>query len=287
MSSKYIIKVSEKFPFKVDPGELGDEWCLLKSEQEIFDKMKTFSREQSDVSRVEYFWREVFKVQRDTNLKYGNIAKVVKACLSLSHGSAEVERGFSASNNILTPDKSSLSLRTLNARLNIRDGLTRYNYQPHLFVVPQVLIDKAKVAYKSYQTYLENQRKQKEEEERRILEKQNRVREEKERLKKVTCDKQTIQQLEDKLKRIRNDEKSDGKELDLILKEGTERLKKAISEGDINGAKVAQCLLDSYQKMKSSKEVNVKAAVDLETHINKRKNNLISTYIAKKSKILL
>lgn len=96
MSSKYIIKVSEKFPFKVDPGELGDEWCLLKSEQEIFDKMKTFSREQSDVSRVEYFWREVFKVQRDTNLKYGNIAKVVKACLSLSHGSAEVERGFSA-----------------------------------------------------------------------------------------------------------------------------------------------------------------------------------------------
>jgi len=72
---------------------------------------------------------------------------VVKACLTLSHGSAEVERGFSRSGNILTDDKSSMSCRILNGHLNIQDGLSRYTKKQKLVPMTKELLLSSRLAH--------------------------------------------------------------------------------------------------------------------------------------------
>lgn len=67
------------------------------------------------------FWRIVFDCELPCkSKKYPNLTILVKAALLLFHGSADVERSFSDSPNILTDDKSSMSIELLNVRLNIK-----------------------------------------------------------------------------------------------------------------------------------------------------------------------
>ena len=54
-------------------------------------------------------------------LKYPSVSMVIKACLSLSHGNADVERGFSESGCILIDANTAMSLKMLNARLSVME----------------------------------------------------------------------------------------------------------------------------------------------------------------------
>jgi len=47
------------------------------------------------------------------------VSMVIKGCLSLSHGNADVERGFSKSGCILIDTNTAVSLKMLNARLSV------------------------------------------------------------------------------------------------------------------------------------------------------------------------
>ena len=62
---------------------------------------------------------------------YPLIIKVVKAALSLAHGNAEVERGFSESAKNVTKDRVLLSEASVNAIQSTKDGLKSVNNQPH------------------------------------------------------------------------------------------------------------------------------------------------------------
>lgn len=75
--------------------------------------------------------------------------------LTLSHGSAEVERGFSLSGNIITDDKAAMSCRMLNSRLNIKRGLSRFNERPELVPLTKELLVSARLAHSKYLSYLE------------------------------------------------------------------------------------------------------------------------------------
>jgi len=59
--------------------------------------------------------------------KYPQASKVVKAALALSHGNAEVERVFSASRRYLTEDRASLSEKTVNAVITVKDTMKLYD----------------------------------------------------------------------------------------------------------------------------------------------------------------
>lgn len=64
-------------------------------------KYKEFADE-----RIDAYWHRIFERQNDINeCKYPQISLVVKNVLALSHGNADVERGFSVSLKILTEDK--------------------------------------------------------------------------------------------------------------------------------------------------------------------------------------
>ena len=84
-----ILAVLLHVPYEEE--NLMDEWRLLQ-----FEEMKSRSR-------IDHFWCQVFSIKNtDDNLKYENIARIIKAALTLSHGNADIERSFSRSSRIMT-----------------------------------------------------------------------------------------------------------------------------------------------------------------------------------------
>ena len=74
--------------------------------------------------RIDHSWRNVFEIRNCIGaIKYPLIEEVVKMSLTVPHGSADVERGFSLSARILSEERASMSERTLNARLNVIHGI--------------------------------------------------------------------------------------------------------------------------------------------------------------------
>ena len=90
--------------------------------------------------------------------KYPSVSMVIKACLSLSHGNADVERGFSKSGCILTDVNTAVSVKMLNARLSVCDGMLAYDRKPHLVPVIRQLLTLAHQTHASYKTYLERKK---------------------------------------------------------------------------------------------------------------------------------
>ena len=56
------------------------------------------------------YWSSISKKEDALGrMKYSSISKLIKSCLSLSHGNSIPERGFSVNNNIVTDERNSLS----------------------------------------------------------------------------------------------------------------------------------------------------------------------------------
>lgn len=100
-----IDKVARFLPVNLDKTMLSDEWKLLKLENLTYVSGQ----------RIDHYWRQVFNLKNTMDEpKFPLITTVVKCALSLSHGSADVERGFSISGKVLTEVKSAMSCKMLN-----------------------------------------------------------------------------------------------------------------------------------------------------------------------------
>ncbi|KAJ8874677.1 hypothetical protein PR048_025543 [Dryococelus australis] len=102
-SSMYITTLGNLFPINVVTKVLLDEWQLLQVESEV---------SQLKDQRINHYWRQFFS-------KYPCLATLVKAYLSLSHGSADVELGFSLSGRLLADHRATMSSRMLDAKWTI------------------------------------------------------------------------------------------------------------------------------------------------------------------------
>ena len=81
--------------------------------------------------RVDHYWKNIELMKKAVgDLKYPLIIKVVKAAISLVHGNAEVERGFSKSAKNVIKD-SVLSEASVNAIQSTKDGLKSVSNQSH------------------------------------------------------------------------------------------------------------------------------------------------------------
>ncbi|KYM93958.1 hypothetical protein ALC62_15431 [Cyphomyrmex costatus] len=86
-----------------------DEWKILQKE----------NLPAWDGDRINHYWRQIFDLKYNFNKpKYPNIQKMIKAVLSLAHGSSDIERNFSISARVLTGDKSRMTERTLRLLLH-------------------------------------------------------------------------------------------------------------------------------------------------------------------------
>ena len=126
-STSVVIQIAESLPFtdgSLSLDTLSDEWKLLQLER---------GSDEIHSSRIDHYWRQFFP-------KFPTVAKVVKVCLSMSHGSADVERGFSLSGRVLSEDKTAMCLRTLNAKLTVADALKRVDNRPELIPITRKLL---------------------------------------------------------------------------------------------------------------------------------------------------
>ncbi|KAK2726285.1 hypothetical protein QYM36_000669, partial [Artemia franciscana] len=99
-----IAVVAREIAIGVSSDVAQAEWLLLR--------METGPRE--DITWIDHFWSHYFGLVNERgDSKYPELTKLIKAVLTLSHGSADVECGFLHSGRILGEDQALMSERVL------------------------------------------------------------------------------------------------------------------------------------------------------------------------------
>lgn len=275
-SVKYVCNLAKAFSFMdIDDMKVRDEWLILQADT-------SFKENETDKpKRIDHIWKNVF--EKKTSLgapKYPQITLLAKACLTLSHGNSDVERGFSISQRVLSEEKTSMSQKMLNARLNVRDGLKKFESIAKIPITKH-LLNMAFDASKSYSRYLEDQRKIK------ILKEIEDKAKEEEKLKleqqrqELLGKKESISALETKVKLLSEEKKTTQDTADVLLKEGNERLKKALAENNLAEIHVSQTMLEAAEKLRLKERTQEQKTIKLGTIVEKRKTSLID-YLTKK-----
>lgn len=216
--------------------------------------------------------------------KYPLISLVVKATLSVSHGNADVERGFSTSGRILSDDRASMSERTLDALMTIKGALRSYDNRPHLVPITKNLLMMAHRAYQSYKLYLDDEKRKKEEKQAEKLREDERQAEEEKSKQQITELKSTIDKKQEELKILRKDEDEKRRTADKLFTEANNRLKKAIEKHDMTEVELAQAMLEGVSTVRKQQESHKRAADNVQEVVEKKKERLITNFFAKKPK---
>lgn len=121
-----------KLPQVIRPDEIS----MLMDEYTVFQLDTTLQ----SAERVDEYWQVAFdKKKCDGTPKYPLLSKVVKGLLSIPHGNADVERGFSENRRFLQ-DRARLSLESINGIRHIVSYGKRFDSDPSSFTVtPEVL----------------------------------------------------------------------------------------------------------------------------------------------------
>ncbi|XP_023215221.1 uncharacterized protein LOC111618035 [Centruroides sculpturatus] len=160
---KDIVRIARALPYDITEDTLQDDWRLLQ-----FERVECDLTDSKD-ERIDSYWSQYFKlVDSLGNARYPSVTKLVKSALTLSHGNADVERRFSISRRALPPDRASMSERMLNSLLIVKEGLNMYDRSPHLVPITKDLLKLAASEHRNYQDQLENEKKLKEKEQKRM-----------------------------------------------------------------------------------------------------------------------
>lgn len=186
-----------------------------------------------------------------------------------------MERGFSISGNVLTDDRTLMTERTPNARLNTLDGIRSFKNNISQVPIPIELIAKAQQARKSYETYLQKEKDEK----REIEEKEERKKERKkeflfEEEKKKEIEKKRIinkrLELTNEIEKKEN-ELEEQREITNAMLDGAQiKLKNCVQSKDLVGTVVAQ----KYLELAVDNRSNEKAEQKLIDELKKQLKNL-------------
>ncbi|CAI6374105.1 unnamed protein product [Macrosiphum euphorbiae] len=267
-SIRSIIKVARLLPLKISETALSDEWLLLQLDSNLITTS-------NNSSRIDCYWNNIFNIKNAINeCKYPLITKVVKAVLSLSHGSASVERGFSISGQIITPDKVRMKVKTLNAKLNIKSALRAYGGKAELIPITRELLTEAHFAYRKYKSNLEEEKRTAE---RKEIEKKD-IEEEKKRNQllneQLVKSQKDIKILEDKYKEAKKNEVSQKNVAEKMIEEANLRLKNAVKKKEFNEIQIAQAMLEGAQTLHKEYKLKEEASAVIKKKLKKGKTTL-------------
>ena len=119
-------------------------------------------------TRVDHYWRDVFKLKTSNgNTKYPHLTNVVKAALVLPHGNADVERGVSVNNRVVTAERNKLGEDTISG-LRATKTMVKFSdpqhQKPENIPNNSKILSAARSAYSVYQRKLEDGKKEEERE---------------------------------------------------------------------------------------------------------------------------
>jgi len=263
-----ILGIGREMPFEVRSDVLADEWLLYQPESIATD----------GITRVDEYWAKVFLQKNESgDPKYPTLTKVVKAALALSHGNAGVEQGFSDSANSLTEGRASMKERTLNALMTVSSGLKLYQSDVTKVPITQSLIKMAHGAYRSYENYLEAERRAKESAAKKREEEELSRREKERRLQERTGEKRKLDEEEALLKKLKTEEREKRKLAEKMVTEAKERLQKATKNKNMEEIQLAQGMLlgsDTFQKEAEEKR---RQCEKVQKSIDVKKSKLIAS----------
>jgi len=172
----------------------------------------------------------------------GCIVKIV-----LSHGSADVERGFSESGGSVTSNRIQLTETSINGILATRDGLKLYKGKPHLVPMTRELLNMGRSAHAHYVQRLEENRKQEEEKKKAEMLREEKEKERKEKLKELMKTKEDLEMKEKRYAAKELEHVTDMETGNTLLREGNEKLKQALKKKDLPQVALAQAMIKVAQ----------------------------------------
>jgi hypothetical protein len=137
---------------------VSTEWRLYQADVDISAEWAVSA--DGDVVPVDQYWSQVSK-QKDGlgHPKYVNLMVVVKAALCVSHGQADVERGFSLNKLIVDEKRVSWKQHTIVAIRTVKDVINRYQ-EVDKIPISRHLIRRFRGAHAAYTEYLSSLQKE-------------------------------------------------------------------------------------------------------------------------------
>jgi hypothetical protein len=169
-----------------------------------------------------------------------------------------------------------MSVRTLNARLNVQDGLQSYKNRPALVPITAELLLSAQLAHRNYLKYLEEQKRKDEVATKTLLEKEEKAKLNQIAKEKMDKNRNDIQTLEKRLKESQKAVAVKQTATDQLLHEASERLKKALLKNDQTAAQLAQGMIDGAMTMRLAERQALKSQDELSRKISEKKSIVIS-----------
>lgn len=176
-----------------DTSVLMDEWKVLSVDVTMPEWLSvsgsTCATESILEVSVDICWNYVLQRRNVLgHLKYQNLRKVVKTCLSCSHGNADSERSYSVNKNLVTVDGSCLLEDTVTAIRVIKDGIHMAGCSSNV-IVTRDMLQRVRASAGKYKEWKEEKKRAEEQ------------------LKQVKASEQLRKQEEDKAKNNKNKNK--------------------------------------------------------------------------------
>lgn len=217
--------------------KINSEWILYMCQD--FTK----SREKYDTDHdICKYWADVSKIKDTTGMqKFKSLFILVKACLTLSHGNAGPERGFSANNLIVTKDRASLSEKCIESLRVCKDAIRSYKNSVLNLPITKEMLSAIKKSHAEYASFIEQEKeKAKQNEMKRKIDEETTAAE--------VAKKQKKGKTEEKLKELIQEEKElleSQAAAQKILNDSSEKLNIGVKMNNMSDIKYAQILLST------------------------------------------
>lgn len=194
-----------------------------------------------DSSDICAYWNYISRLtDRTGEKKFVNLTVVVKCALSLSHGNAAPERGFSVNNSLLSKERLSLGEKTICAERIVKEAVRLFGSVAGI-PITRNLIAASRMAHAEYSLQQEkekNEKKAKEEEQRKHeLENQE--------LKALLIKKESLSHLIQECEKKESEQLLEQETAMQLISEASQRLSVSLKKNDMRDAKIAQVMLSS------------------------------------------
>ena len=192
-----------------------------------------------------------------------------------------MERGFSDSAKNLTSDRANMALKTLDARLMVREGLRRFDFIPYKVPISNELLNMSRNAHREYQLHLEEERRKEEKKNKEIQLELERAKKEEEILKEITKESNKLKDLESQLQEAEKKHSSsvgESEEMQMILSESTKN-------NTTPYLAVIDKLVSGLTKLRNEEKTRREEVDNIRKRVDKRKLKLEDLREKKKAKM--
>jgi hypothetical protein len=129
-TNQMVVSLATQMPqVSSDSGftdKVSREWFLYQHDTDILEAW--WKDSDGILLPVDKYWAKVFQLKDAVGQpKYLHLSLIVRAALSVSHGQADVERGFSLNKQLLLDQRPDLKMKSIKGLRTVKDVLTKFD----------------------------------------------------------------------------------------------------------------------------------------------------------------